>query len=194
MCALKLSRGALEKNRLMLPVFSRSPHVLHHPEYRWLEKQFAKTDPALRTAEQLNVARQIFYETPLFMNFHGSESGSRKAIDMLLRHLVIEPELTQTEVLWFEGNSADDRRFLLHILLKGNVKTYKKGTGVDPLQLSSIHWDDTASIARVIGNESAPIATFGCIVGGPAESLQSSPEETIVGLKGCVFATINKHM
>ena len=88
----------------------------------------------------------------------------------------------------------DDRRFLLHIILKGEVRHYCKGSGVDPLQLSSIVWENEESILRVIGRQSAAAAKVGNVIGGPAELSQTSAEETLVGMKGCIFATVNKQM
>ena len=169
------------------------PHVMHSPEYKTL-LNMCKTEPALRRAEQLEVVRKMLSEMPFFMNFHGTESGAQTALEILMKNLVIEPALAQTEVLWHEGSSMDDRRFMLHIILKGQVKHYLKGSGVEPLQLSSIEWDDLASITKVIGKELSEIVTAGNIVGGPAELSMSMAEETLVGLKGTVFGTINKQM
>jgi hypothetical protein len=131
---------------------------------------------------------------PFFMHFHGVGGGCREASDILLRHIKIEPELKQTEVLWFEGSSHDDRRFLLHIILAGQVVHYRKGGAVDPLQLSSIDWNDRESIVSVIGKQSAEENETGNVIGGPAELSQVTAEETLVGLEGCVFATITKQM
>jgi hypothetical protein len=178
---------------MLTKVNSRAPRVLYHPAYPSLVK-IARTAPNTRTPEELETLRQIFSSMPFFMNFHGAEGGAREALDMLLRYMVIEPELKQTEVLWFEGSSHDDHRFLLHIILAGQVVHYRKGGAVDPLQLSSIKWDDEESIASVIGRQSAEINQVGNVIGGPAELSQVAAEETLVGLKGCTFATINKQM
>lgn len=174
-------------------ILSRTPHVLNMPQYPELAK-FAKTAPNLRTAEHIQMARTVFKGMPFFMNFHGSEKGPQKAMEILLSHLVIEPELTQTEVLWHEGSSMDDARFSLHIILKGEVRHYCKGSGVDPLLLSSIEWDNETSITSIIGKESAAVATVGNVIGGPAELSQTSAEESLVGLKGCIFATVSKQL
>ena len=73
------------------------------------------------------MARQMMFQIPFFMNFHGSENGPRKCFDTLLRHLIIEPELTHTEILWHEGQTIDGKRFDLHIILQGDVRHYSCG-------------------------------------------------------------------
>ena len=190
--ALKLCKNDLKQHGLLDRVLSRTIHVIHHPQFSDV-RQLAETEPQERSEEQLNAAKRILFEVPFFMNFHGWESGPNDALRILLKHLVLLPELSQTEVLWHEGSSMDDKRMVLHIILKGEVKCYSKGSTVDPLQLTSIDWFDPASVGRVIGKESAATASVGNVIGGPAE-VSHTAEETIVGMKGCIFATVNKHV
>jgi len=192
-CVLKLQRETLCAAGLFERVLRRTLHVLNLPEYPALAK-FAKTAPNLRTAEHMEMARKVFRRMPFFINFHRSEKGPQKVFEVLLSHLVIEAELTQTGVLWHEGSSMDHERFSVRIILREEVRHYCKGSRVDPLQLSSIDWEIATSIASVVGKESAAVAMVGNVIGGPSEMSQTLAEETLVGLKGCIFATITKQL